>query len=238
MYQQHDRTDHSSPTRRGFTLIEAILVLAVFAIAATMAIPLADRYLTQRLRQETRDEMLQLREAIGHYFEDAGAFPAALEDLEERPIGVNGWQGPYVTRLFNDDQAALDDYLHDGWHRLYAFSVTSPTTRNLSSVGVNGIDEGGTGDDIVLPIEVASVLRKRTVTALEVINVAVQAYNRENLPSSPLPTSYASLLSTLRAGGYLPPAGTMDFIETDAWGQPYVTDGSPVIAVLSAGSPD
>ena len=70
--------------RRGFTLIELVVVLAVLGLLLSIAVP---RYLDslERGREHVlAHNLAQLREAIDRHYGDRGAYPDRLEDLVER----------------------------------------------------------------------------------------------------------------------------------------------------------
>lgn len=66
---------------RGFTLIELVVVFAVIAILLTLALP---RYFSSidRAREAVlRENLYQVRDAIGKYYGDKGKYPESLEAL-------------------------------------------------------------------------------------------------------------------------------------------------------------
>ena len=67
--------------RRGFTLIELLVVMAIIAVLLTIAVP---RYFTSLDRSKEvvlRENLYQMRDAIGKYYGDKGKYPASLEAL-------------------------------------------------------------------------------------------------------------------------------------------------------------
>lgn len=214
------------------------MAVAIFALACSFLVPLGERYLRNRLVHDTRAEMRAVKAAMLAYYRDVGAFPSALADLATEPSGVTGWTGPYLTAEFADETANQDDFTYDAWEHAYLLYATSDSERRLRSLGENGINEGGGGDDLELRVNVSSVLRDLTLRELEEINVAVRSYNSTHLPGDPLPVRYPDALARLQALGFLPadPAVTAA-LAGDAWGHPYETRGpSPVMEVVSVGS--
>lgn len=70
--------------RRGFTMIELSVVLAVLGLLLSIAVP---RYLesVQRGREQVlAHNLAQMREAIDRHYGDRGAYPERLDDLVER----------------------------------------------------------------------------------------------------------------------------------------------------------
>ncbi|MFO0981226.1 MAG: type II secretion system protein GspG [Planctomycetota bacterium] len=229
----------STRSTRGFTLLEVVVVVAVFSLAAAFIIPIGDKYVRQQMDHATRQEMLALREAVFRYYADVQAFPAALTSLNSKPTGVTSWMGPYLTADFGTQTTTEDDYRYDAWRHAYQIINSGTYQRTLRSSGENGVDDSGGGDDIDLCMNVAPILRDITVKELEIINAAVRAFNTANLPGTALSATYTTLLGQLQAAGYLPNnAATTTQLGSDGWGQAYLTVGAtPVIEVTSAASP-
>jgi general secretion pathway protein G len=65
----------------GFTLIELLIVLTIVAVLLTIAVP---RYYTSLDRSKEavlKENLYQLRDAIGKYYADKGKYPQTLESL-------------------------------------------------------------------------------------------------------------------------------------------------------------
>ncbi len=71
-----------TPTRRpGFTLIELLVVLAIIATLLMLAVP---RYFASQDRAREavlKENLFQMRDAIGKYYGDKGRYPESLEAL-------------------------------------------------------------------------------------------------------------------------------------------------------------
>ena len=66
---------------RGFTLIELLVVMAIIATLLMLAVP---RYFTseERAREAVlKENLFQMRDAIGKYYGDKGKYPESLEAL-------------------------------------------------------------------------------------------------------------------------------------------------------------
>jgi general secretion pathway protein G len=130
--------------RRGFTILELLLVLVILAILAGIV---GSRFVGQsqnaRIKAaQTQAENLKL--ALNRFEVDVGRFPTSSEGLRvliEKPNdGAKGWQGPYLdgSAIPRDQWDNAWNYRQPGQHRSDSYDLWS-----------NGPDgkEGG-GDDI------------------------------------------------------------------------------------------
>jgi general secretion pathway protein G len=67
--------------RSGFTLIELLVVMTVIAILLTLAVPRYFGSLDKSREAVLKEDLYQLRDAIGKYYGDKGKYPETLEAL-------------------------------------------------------------------------------------------------------------------------------------------------------------
>ena len=67
--------------RSGFTLIELLVVMAIIAVLLTLAVPRYFGSLDKSKEAVLREDLYQLRDAIGKYYGDKGRYPESLEAL-------------------------------------------------------------------------------------------------------------------------------------------------------------
>lgn len=67
--------------KRGFTLIELTIVMAIIALLLTFALPRYFEGLDRAREAALRQDLKTMREAIEQFHADQGAYPENLEDL-------------------------------------------------------------------------------------------------------------------------------------------------------------
>src|SRR4030081_3853972 len=65
--------------RRGFTLIELLVVLAIIALLLSIAVPRYYGSLDKSKEVVLKENLFQLRDAIGKYHADKGKYPESLD---------------------------------------------------------------------------------------------------------------------------------------------------------------
>ena len=70
-----------SDARNGFTLIELLVVLAIVALLLTIAVPRYFGSLDKSKEAVLKEDLFQMRDAIGKYYGDKGKYPETLEAL-------------------------------------------------------------------------------------------------------------------------------------------------------------
>ena len=66
---------------RGFTLIELLVVLAIIATLLTIAVPRYYSSLDKSKEAVLKENLYQMRDAIGKYYGDRGRYPDSLQAL-------------------------------------------------------------------------------------------------------------------------------------------------------------
>ena len=66
---------------RGFTLIELLVVMAIIAVLLTLAVPRYFGSMDKSKEAVLKEDLFQLRDAIGKYYGDKGKYPESLEAL-------------------------------------------------------------------------------------------------------------------------------------------------------------
>ena len=87
--------------RRGFTLVELLVVLAILALVAALIVPSVMGNLDQSKVKADELAATQIQSAAQRFRIDIGEFPAVSEALISNPGGSvqNLWKGPYLDSL-------------------------------------------------------------------------------------------------------------------------------------------
>jgi len=86
--------------RRGYTLIEMMIVISIISILATMALPSFQKQLLRAKETNLRRSLFIMRDTIDQYFADHGRYPDSLQDLET---------GKYVRQIPMDPLTGSPD---------------------------------------------------------------------------------------------------------------------------------
>lgn len=130
--------------RRGFTLIEILVVIVVIAILATLVAPNVFQHVGAAKSATATSQMQMLESALDAYRLDTGSYPSTeqgLAALNEMPT-INppmNWRGPYLRKAIPLDP----------WNRAYLYvypGEMNPTGFDLYSLGADGLI-GGEGDN-------------------------------------------------------------------------------------------
>jgi len=68
-------------TRNGFTLVEALIVLAMIGILVVILIPQYKNSVIRAKEAVLKENLFQIRDAINKYYFDKKKYPAGIEDL-------------------------------------------------------------------------------------------------------------------------------------------------------------
>ena len=143
--------------RPGFTLVELLVVIAILTILISLVTAGAQTARRRGAVAKAKATVSSMETAISMYQGDVGAYPPtgnaelvqALSDDANDP----NWAGPYME--FKQDEL-VENKIVDPWGKPYVYvSVNAgspkhrPRSYDLYSVGPNGNDEDGAGDDII-----------------------------------------------------------------------------------------
>lgn len=98
--------------RKGFTLIELMVVVVILGILAGAAImTLGGGQSDKAKRARAASDISTFMSALEFYKLDVGSYPASLDDLVTKPAsGADGWEGPYMKNIPKDPNGNDYDY--------------------------------------------------------------------------------------------------------------------------------
>lgn len=129
-------------SRRGFTLVEMLLVLVILAVLAAIVIPKFSGRSQQAKLTAAQSQIASIELALDAYEVDTGAYPqggGGLAALVDEPSGARNWKGPYLKK-----GVPLDPW---GNEYIYVYpGKNNPRGYDLLSVGPDG--RPGGDDDV------------------------------------------------------------------------------------------
>lgn len=105
---------HQRSRRRGFTLIELIVVIFILAILAALIMPRIIGRTEDAKNAKATSDISVMKQAIRLYRVDTGRYPTTeegLQALRTDPGDVDNWRGPYLE----------EDIPNDPWNNPYVY---------------------------------------------------------------------------------------------------------------------
>lgn len=128
--------------RRGFTLIELVVVLLILAILAAMIVPRFISRTEDAKVAKAASDLASLRSALDQFRIDVGRYPTTEENLDalrSAPGDASGWKGPYIAKAVPPDP----------WQNPYIYEYPGADGQDSFVLMSNGADgqPGGEGND-------------------------------------------------------------------------------------------
>ncbi len=120
----------------GYTLVEILVVLVILGLLAALVAPNLIRTGDKGRIATTRAQISNLETALDSFRLDVGRYPNSqegLQALQERPAGIDRWDGPYLKKGVPPD----------AWGHPYVYK--SPGERGpyeILSYGADGVAGG------------------------------------------------------------------------------------------------
>lgn len=133
---------NASRRRRGFTIIEVLVIITIMGIIAALVVPRLFGRIGQSRQATAQSNAASIAGQVQAFLIDMGKLPdtGTLEFLRTEPSGMSGtWRGPYLS----NDEALLDP-----WGNPFVIIVPGEknTDFDIVSYGADG-QPGGEGED-------------------------------------------------------------------------------------------
>ncbi len=126
--------------RRGFTLVEIMVVVAIIGALLSVALPRLTGRTEEARLQAARLQVENLAMSLDAFSFDCARFPTAAEGLgalRDTP-GDAGWKGPYLKRALPPDP----------WHGAYVYFQPGSRGTDYDVFSAGPDHQSGTEDDI------------------------------------------------------------------------------------------
>ena len=125
--------------RKGFTLVELLVVIVIISLVGGFLAPNLFKYVGKAKSDLVRSKMAVVEEAIYRFQMDCGQFPNELVDLIEDPGELEGWTAAYLK----------PNQIKDPWGNDFVYVAegeANPGSFDLISLGADG-QAGGEGEN-------------------------------------------------------------------------------------------
>jgi general secretion pathway protein G len=101
--------------KRGMTLMEIMIVLAIIGSLMALLLPQIQGALNRSRMKQTKIAISQIVQAINNYQIDCGKFPATLDNLSKGDAECSNWgPDPYLKRIPKD-----------AWNQEFSYEITN-----------------------------------------------------------------------------------------------------------------
>ena len=125
--------------RRGFTLVEILVVVVIIAILAAVVVPNVLGRIGEARTSAAISEVTTFKNSLDLYKLDCGDYPPSLDGLVTK-TDAPGWHGPYLK-----DETTIP---MDPWNHPYTYKKPGDNGRDYDIISAGPDGQLGTADDI------------------------------------------------------------------------------------------
>ena len=133
-------TLRKSQIRRGFTLIEILVVVVILAVLAAVVVPNVINRIGDAKASAAISDIKAFDTNIDLFKLDTGKYPPTLDDLIKDVSQTSKWNGPYIKNK--------DKIQNDPWGSAYVYKVPGENGHDYEIVSYGPNSQPGGGDDI------------------------------------------------------------------------------------------
>ncbi len=129
--------------RRGLTLIEVLVVIAISAVIMGASLPAYSRLRQRAMASRTRTMIISLEAALSMYGSDFGDYPVSsgdgsspLVELLQGPVESHAWRGPYM--MFKLEDIDEEGNILDAWNNPLVYLYPQNRYENVPYIIVSG----------------------------------------------------------------------------------------------------
>jgi len=137
--------------RKGFTLIEMLVVIAIIAVLAAIVAPSAFKAVDKGKISSAVGNFKSIKTAVMAYYADTGAWPADIANTTGRGLvtndSVSGWDGPYLDKWPGKGQWGNGTYgfATNGTARWVTLSAVPAADAQKIDTSLDGTADGAAG---------------------------------------------------------------------------------------------
>ena len=134
-----ERARRGTRSRRGFTLLELIVVITIIGILGTLVVVKVSSLPAQARRTKITADLKAINSAAEIFYVQAGRYPESLDELKQGTQGSPGEAGTV-------DSLLKADSTKDPWGQEYLYELDPSGKPRVRCLGRDGT-EGGEGDN-------------------------------------------------------------------------------------------
>jgi general secretion pathway protein G len=110
------RFENRRRERRGFTLMEVLLVLAILVILFSTAVGVYTGIQASSYRNSAKVQVENIDQAAQRFQASVGQWPTVIDDLNVQPAGITPlkWAGPHIEEIPADPWGNPYQYVYPG----------------------------------------------------------------------------------------------------------------------------